>query len=40
LAILTTALSTFLSWPFAAILGLPIAIDVVFRKKRLVFFVR
>ena len=29
-----------MSWPFAVILGLPIAIDVVFRKRRIVFFVR
>lgn len=33
LAIFTTALSTFLSWPFAALLGVPIAIDIVLVKK-------
>ena len=32
-AIFSTAASTFLSWPFAALLGLPIAIDIVFRKR-------
>ena len=31
-AIFATAASTFLSWPFAALLGLPIALDIVFRK--------
>jgi len=34
LAIFTTALSTFLSWPFAALLGLPIAVDVVLVKRK------
>ena len=33
-AIFTTALSTFLSWPFAALLGLPIALDIVFRQRK------
>jgi len=33
LAIFTTALSTFLSWPFAALLGLPIAIDILLCKR-------
>lgn len=40
LAVFATAFSTFMSWPFAVILGIPIAIDLVFRRKRLVFFVR
>jgi len=40
LAIFTTAISTLMSWPFAVVLGIPIAFDVVFRKKRLVLFVR
>jgi len=34
LAIFATALSTFLSWPFAALLGLPIAVDIVLVKGR------
>ena len=34
LAIFTTALSTFLSWPFAALLGVPIALDVLFRQRK------
>ncbi|KAF4520183.1 hypothetical protein B566_EDAN003895 [Ephemera danica] len=33
LAVLATALSAFLSWPFAALIGLPIAIDMLFRRK-------
>ena len=40
LAIFATALSTFLSWPFAALLGLPIAADIVLRKKRYVLFIQ
>lgn len=39
LAIFTTALSTFLSWPFAALLGLPIAIDIVLMKKQWKLFI-
>ncbi len=31
LAIFATALSTYISWPFAALLGLPIACDIVLR---------
>lgn len=38
LAIFATALSAFLSWPFSVILGIPIAIDIVFRKKKLKLF--
>jgi len=34
LAIFTTALSTFLSWPFAALLGVPIAVDILILKGR------
>lgn len=34
LAIFSTALSAFLSWPFAALLGVPIAIDVLLRQKK------
>jgi len=40
LAIFFTALSTFVSWPFAALLGLPIACDIVLRKKEYVFFIK
>ena len=40
LAVLFTAMSFFLSWPFAALVGLPIALDIVFRRKRVVFFIR
>ena len=39
LAILFTAMSAFLSWPFAAVLGVPIALDILFvRFKWLTFF--
>ena len=31
-------MSTYLSWPFAAILGLPIACDILLRKKKWFFF--
>jgi len=34
IAILTTAMSTFLSWPFAALLGAPIAFDLLVLKRR------
>ena len=34
IAIFTTALSTFLSWPFAALLGLPIALDIILRQGK------
>jgi alpha-1,2-mannosyltransferase len=40
LAIFATALSTYLSWPFAAILGVPIAWDVLLRKKKYWFFIK
>jgi alpha-1,2-mannosyltransferase len=40
LAIFFTALSTFVSWPFAALLGLPIAIDIVLCKKKYIFFIK
>lgn len=33
LAIFTTAFSTFISWPFAALIGVPIAFDMLFVKK-------
>jgi alpha-1,2-mannosyltransferase len=38
LAIFTTALSTFLSWPFAALIGVPIAVDMLFRRKEIFKF--
>ena len=38
LAILATALSALLSWPFAALLGGPIALDILFRKRRFAMF--
>ena len=37
LAIFATALSAFLSWPFAALLGVPIAIDVLIRQRKVCF---
>ncbi|GLG95523.1 Mannosyltransferase [Gryllus bimaculatus] len=40
LAVFTTALSAFLSWPFAALLGVPIAIDMVFYRKEVFKFVQ
>ncbi|KAK3864709.1 hypothetical protein Pcinc_029623 [Petrolisthes cinctipes] len=40
LAIFTTAISTFLGWPFAAALGIPIAYDIVFRKKQVMMFTK
>lgn len=39
-AILYTALSAFVSWPFAGLLGLPIAIDVVIRRGEVVRFLK
>lgn len=39
LAIFATAFSALLSWPFAALLGVPIAIDIVFRKGLVRLFV-
>ncbi|KAK3094553.1 hypothetical protein FSP39_003298 [Pinctada imbricata] len=37
-AIFGTAISAILGWPFAGILGVPIAIDIVLRKKKVKFF--
>ena len=37
IAIFTTALSTFVSWPFAALLGVSIALDILFRQKKVSF---
>jgi len=39
IAILTTALSTFISWPFAALLGAPIAFDILILKKKWRLFI-
>jgi len=39
LAIFFTALSTFLSWPFAALIGLPIAVDILLMKKKWKLFI-
>ncbi|KAF6036242.1 ALG9 [Bugula neritina] len=38
-AIFSTAVSTFLGWPFASILGLPIAIDILYRRKKAQLFI-
>ena len=40
LAIFFTAISTFVSWPFAALLGVPIAFDILIRKRKFQFFVK
>lgn len=40
LAIFATALSTFLSWPFAALMGFPIACDILLRKRKIFFFIK
>ncbi|XP_033124840.1 alpha-1,2-mannosyltransferase ALG9-like [Anneissia japonica] len=39
-AILATALSTFISWPFAGAIGIPIAVDILFRRKEVFDFVK
>ncbi|XP_056006211.1 alpha-1,2-mannosyltransferase ALG9-like [Ostrea edulis] len=39
-AILSTAASAILGWPFAGILGAPIAGDILLRKKELQFFIK
>lgn len=33
-AVLTTALSAFLSWPFAALIGAPLAVDMLFVRRK------
>ncbi|KAJ8309924.1 LOW QUALITY PROTEIN: hypothetical protein KUTeg_011789 [Tegillarca granosa] len=38
-AILATASSAIIGWPFAGVLGVPIAIDILFRRKRLKAFI-
>ena len=38
LAIFATAMSAYLSWPFAAILGLPIAWDILIRRMKWFYF--
>ncbi|XP_077869999.1 alpha-1,2-mannosyltransferase ALG9-like [Saccoglossus kowalevskii] len=40
LAILSTASSAIIGWPFAGALGIPIAIDLVLRRKEIVQFVK
>ncbi|XP_023236316.1 alpha-1,2-mannosyltransferase ALG9-like isoform X2 [Centruroides sculpturatus] len=39
-AIISTALSTLVGWPFAAVLGLPIAYDIVILKRKWYFFIK
>ncbi|XP_068086468.1 alpha-1,2-mannosyltransferase ALG9 [Anabrus simplex] len=38
LAVFTTAMSAFVSWPFAALLGVPIAVDMLFRQRDILKF--
>ncbi|XP_076034373.1 alpha-1,2-mannosyltransferase ALG9-like isoform X2 [Oratosquilla oratoria] len=38
IAIFTTAVSALLGWPFAALIGAPIAFDILFRKKMVYMF--
>ncbi|XP_067943793.1 alpha-1,2-mannosyltransferase ALG9-like [Watersipora subatra] len=38
-AIISTAISAIIGWPFAAVLGAPLAIDIVYRKKKPQLFV-
>ncbi len=33
-------MSTYLSWPFAAVLGIPIAWDILLRKRKYLFFIK
>ncbi|XP_026811553.1 alpha-1,2-mannosyltransferase ALG9 isoform X1 [Rhopalosiphum maidis] len=39
-AIFTTALSTFLSWPFSCLIGLPLACDIIFKNKKYMLFIK
>ncbi|XP_030838105.1 alpha-1,2-mannosyltransferase ALG9 isoform X1 [Strongylocentrotus purpuratus] len=39
-AILATAMSSFISWPFAVAIGLPIAADIVLRRQHVAYFVQ
>lgn len=39
LAIFFTAIAALLGWPFAALLGLPIAYDIIFRQKKVKLFI-
>ncbi|XP_022080995.1 alpha-1,2-mannosyltransferase ALG9-like [Acanthaster planci] len=39
-AIMGTAISAFVGWPFAGALGIPIAIDIVLREKRVALFIK
>ncbi|KAI5713928.1 hypothetical protein M8J76_008033 [Diaphorina citri] len=40
LAVFTTALSAFLSWPFAALIGLPIAVDMLLLRGKWFSFIK
>ncbi|XP_046734487.1 alpha-1,2-mannosyltransferase ALG9 [Diprion similis] len=40
LAIFTTAISSLLGWPFAVLLGIPIAIEMLFRRREWLQFVK
>ncbi|XP_059486586.1 alpha-1,2-mannosyltransferase ALG9 [Neocloeon triangulifer] len=40
LAVLATALSSLLSWPFAALIGVPIAFEMVFLRRQVLDFVK
>jgi alpha-1,2-mannosyltransferase len=37
--VLSIAVSSILAWPFAAVLGVPIAYDIIIRQKRFLFFI-
>ncbi|XP_050419689.1 alpha-1,2-mannosyltransferase ALG9 [Adelges cooleyi] len=39
-AIFTTAISTFLSWPFSGLIGFPLACDIVLRQKKYGLFIK
>ncbi|XP_050389903.1 alpha-1,2-mannosyltransferase ALG9 [Patella vulgata] len=39
IAILSTAASTFIGWPFVAVLGIPIAFDILIRQKKFFAFI-
>ncbi|PIK57716.1 putative alpha-1,2-mannosyltransferase ALG9 [Apostichopus japonicus] len=40
ISIVATAVSTFISWPFACIIGAPIAFDCLFLRGRWIFFIK
>ncbi|CAG0890674.1 unnamed protein product [Cyprideis torosa] len=39
-SIVSVAIATFVGWPFVAVLGLPIALDILFRRKELRLFLK